>query len=243
MSCEFFTKSRCGFFISSFFVAPFSVKSTTSLQFLLLQLKIDVTMSNQLPVMEQFYTVQGEGNYAGSPAYFVRLAGCDVGCTWCDVKESWDALAYPKIPVLDIVESVVNSGTQIAVITGGEPLMYDLGPLTAALKKAGIRTHIETSGAHPMSGDWDWICFSPKKFKAPLEPIYKLAHELKVVVFNKHDLSWAEGHADKLVSSCMLYLQPEWDKRDFTTPLILNYVREHPKWRISVQTHKFIGIP
>ncbi len=200
-------------------------------------------MSKQLPVMEQFYTVQGEGNFAGSPAYFVRLAGCDVGCTWCDVKESWDALAYPKIPIDEIVEAVVGSGTRIAVITGGEPLMYDLGPLTAALKNEGIRTHIETSGAHPMSGDWDWICFSPKKFKAPLEPIYQLAHELKVVVFNRHDLSWAEGHAEKLDSNCMLYLQPEWDKRDDTTPLILNYVREHPQWRISVQTHKFIGVP
>lgn len=200
-------------------------------------------MSEQLPVMEQFYTVQGEGSFTGSPAYFVRLAGCDVGCFWCDVKESWDATAHPKSSVQDIVEAVVDSGSKIAVITGGEPLMYNLDYLTRALKNAGVRTHIETSGAHPLTGEWDWICFSPKKFKAPLEPIYEAAHELKVVVFNRHDLGWAEEHASKLNGKCMKYLQPEWDKRDFTTPLILNYVREHPEWRISVQTHKFIGIP
>ncbi|MCB0761340.1 MAG: 7-carboxy-7-deazaguanine synthase QueE [Flavobacteriales bacterium] len=195
------------------------------------------------PVMEHFYTVQGEGHFSGAPAYFIRLGGCDVGCVWCDVKESWDATAHPHMSVAEIVNLVVESGSHIAVITGGEPLMYDLGDLTSELRKAHIRTHLETSGVHPLTGEWDWICFSPKKFKAPLPGIYEAAHELKVVVYNKHDLEWAETHTSDLSESCHRFLQPEWSKRDFVTPIILNYVRDFPQWRISIQMHKYIGVP
>jgi organic radical activating enzyme len=177
--------------------------------------------------MEAFYTVQGEGLFTGQAAYFIRLGGCDVGCTWCDVKASWDMDVHPRI----------------AVITGGEPLIHDLGPLTAALRTAGFRTHIETSGTHPLTGDWHHICFSPKKFKAPLPEIYPAAHELKVIVFNKHDLQWAEEHAAQVLSGCMLFLQPEWEKRAAMMPLIVEHVRTHPRWRISLQTHKYLDIP
>ncbi len=195
-----------------------------------------------LPVMETFYTVQGEGAFAGAPAYFIRVGGCDVGCVWCDVKESWDATKHPQLPLEKLVSDVVNSGTNICVVTGGEPAMYDLSELTLLLKKQNIRTHIETSGAYPLTGEWDWITFSPKKFKPPIEQIYKIANELKVIVYNKTDLQWAQQHALKVNQNCMLYLQPEWSKREIVQPLILDFIRKNTQWRISVQTHKYLGV-
>ncbi|MCB0788936.1 MAG: 7-carboxy-7-deazaguanine synthase QueE [Flavobacteriales bacterium] len=196
-----------------------------------------------LPVMEAFGTVQGEGAYTGQAAWFIRLGGCDVGCTWCDVKESWDAAAHPVRSVDDLVAEALEQPARIAVITGGEPAMHELGPLTHALRAAGFRTHIETSGAHPLSGEWHWICFSPKKFRAPLPEIYDRADELKVIVYNRHDLDWAGEHAARVRPGCLLYLQPEWDRRDKVMPLITAQVQAHPEWRISLQTHKYLGIP
>lgn len=200
-------------------------------------------MSQTLPVMEAFYTVQGEGSFTGQAAYFIRLAGCDVGCTWCDVKASWDMGGHPLVDVRDIVADAARHPARIAVVTGGEPLMHDLGPLTEALIASGFRTHIETSGAHPLSGRWHHICLSPKKFKAPLAGIHQAAHELKVVVFNKHDLQWAEQHAALVTPQCVPYLQPEWDKRTAMMPLIVDHVKDHPQWHISLQTHKYMDIP
>lgn len=197
----------------------------------------------QLPVMETFLTVQGEGAFTGHAAYFIRLAGCDVGCSWCDVKESWDAAAHPVHSVDRIVQDALVHPARIAVVTGGEPLLYNLLPLTTALRAAGFRTHLETSGSSPLSGDWHHICFSPKKFKAPVHGFHQLADELKVVVFNRHDLQWAEGHAEKTRSDCALFLQPEWSKRDTMAPLVVDHVLKHPRWRISLQTHKYLNIP
>lgn len=196
-----------------------------------------------LPVMESFHTLQGEGAFTGQAAYFIRLAGCDVGCTWCDVKDSWDASKHPVHFVEQIVEDASRHPARIAVVTGGEPLLYNLLPLTTALRKAGFRTHIETSGSSPLSGEWHHICFSPKKFKAPVSGFHALADELKVVVFNKHDLQWAEGHASLTRPECAVYLQPEWSKRDTMMPLVVNHVLEHPRWRVSLQTHKYMNIP
>jgi len=193
--------------------------------------------------MEAFYTLQGEGVYAGQAAYFIRLGGCDVGCTWCDVKESWDAAAHPLLTVQAIVAEAIRHPARIAVITGGEPAMHDLGPLTSALRSAGFRTHIETSGTHPLSGTWHHICFSPKKFKNPLPAIYATANELKVIVFNKHDLEWALAHAEQTAPDCALLLQPEWSKREAMMPLIVDFVKDHPRWRVSLQTHKYLNIP
>lgn len=195
-----------------------------------------------LPVMETFYTVQGEGAFAGAPAFFIRLAGCDVGCTWCDVKDSWDAEMHPRKSVQDLVTMVSESGAPICVITGGEPMMYDLTVLTRQLKEKGIRTHLETSGVYPISGAWDWITFSPKKFKKPEEGVYALAHELKVIVFHPSDLPWAAEHAEKVSNKCKLYLQPEWEKKERMQPLILDFIRKNTQWRISVQTHKYLGV-
>lgn len=200
-------------------------------------------MLDELPVMEQFYTIQGEGTYTGSPAYFIRLGGCDVGCFWCDVKESWDADSHPKQSVEALVKEAKTSGAPIAVITGGEPCMHNLSSLTKGLKEAGIRTHLETSGAHPLTGDFDFITLSPKKFKAARDEFYEVAHELKVIVYNRHDLKWAEEHLEKLNSEASRYLQPEWDVREESVPMILNYVRSNPHWKISLQSHKYIGIP
>jgi organic radical activating enzyme len=196
-----------------------------------------------LPVMEAFHTVQGEGAYTGQAAYFIRLGGCDVGCTWCDVKDSWDIDAHPKHRVGDIVAEAAKYPARIAVVTGGEPLLHELGPLTKALRDAGFRTHIETSGSSPMSGEWHHVCFSPKKFKAPVPGFHQLADELKVVVFNKHDLEWAEGHAKLTRPDCALYLQPEWSKRETMMPLITDRVMAYPRWRISLQTQKYLNIP
>lgn len=199
--------------------------------------------SDMLPLMEHFHTLQGEGRFTGHSAYFLRLGGCDVGCVWCDVKESWDVAAHPLTGVPQMVEAVVNSGSHIAVITGGEPLMHDLDYLTDQLQAKGIKTHIETSGAHPLSGNWDWICLSPKKFKAPQEAVIAAANELKVVVFHPSDFDWAEQYAAKVSPGCLLYLQPEWSKADMMTPLIIDYILKNPKWIISLQTHKYLSIP
>jgi organic radical activating enzyme len=196
-----------------------------------------------LPVMEHFYTLQGEGYHQGKAAYFIRLGGCDVGCVWCDVKESWDAEKYPKYEVGSLKLEVRKTPAEIVVITGGEPLIHNLDELTNELKSAGLKTHIETSGAHPVSGSWDWICLSPKKFKAPLPEIIPLAHELKIVVFNKNDFDWAEKYAPLVSSDCKLYLQPEWEKAVEMTPLIIDYIKANPKWELSLQIHKYINVP
>jgi 7-carboxy-7-deazaguanine synthase len=193
--------------------------------------------------MEHFYTLQGEGFHQGRAAYFIRLGGCDVGCVWCDVKDSWDAGKHPLWKIDDIVAEVEKTNTKLVVITGGEPLMHDLTNLTHALKAKGFETNIETSGAHPLSGSWDWICLSPKKFKAPLAEILPLANELKVVIFNKSDFDWAEEYAAKISASCKLYLQPEWDKAPIVTPLIIDYIKAHPQWELSLQIHKYINVP
>jgi organic radical activating enzyme len=193
--------------------------------------------------MEQFYSVQGEGFYSGRPAFFIRLAGCDVGCVWCDVKESWDAGEHELKKIETIVQEVAATHADFVVITGGEPAMYDLTGLTKALKAVGCYLAIETSGVYPLSGELDWVCFSPKKFKAPHESIYAQANELKVIVFNKHDLKWAEQHAEKLNKNCKLYLQTEWSKSEEMLPLIIDYIKENPKWTLSLQTHKYINVP
>jgi 7-carboxy-7-deazaguanine synthase len=199
--------------------------------------------STQYPVMEMFYTLQGEGYHQGKAAYFIRLAGCDVGCVWCDVKESWDADAHPKYSIDEMVNWVVDAQAPLAVITGGEPLLHQLDALTKALKNKGIKTNIETSGSSLLSGHWDWICVSPKKFKAPLNEVVAKANELKVVVFNKSDFEWAEKHAALVNNQCKLYLQPEWDKSAQVLPLIIEYVKQNPKWKISLQVHKYMNIP
>lgn len=196
-----------------------------------------------LPVMEHFYTLQGEGSHQGKAAYFIRLGGCDVGCIWCDVKESWDVNKHPLVAIDIIVQAVLSTPARMVVITGGEPLMHDLTALTKALKEMGIQTNIETSGAHPMSGFWDWICLSPKKFKAPLPENILLANELKVVVFNKTDFEWAEKYASLVSPTCKLYLQPEWDKASSITPLIIQYIQQNPQWQLSLQIHKYLNIP
>ena len=193
--------------------------------------------------MESFYTIQGEGFHQGRAAYFIRLGGCDVGCVWCDVKDSWDAEKHPILTVEEIVAEAEKYPGRMAVITGGEPLMHDCTELTQALHKKGFETNIETSGSSPMSGEWDWICLSPKKFKAPLPEIMPLANELKVVVFNKSDFDWAEKHAALVSPECRLYLQPEWDKASTVTPMIIVYIEDHPQWELSLQIHKYINVP
>lgn len=196
-----------------------------------------------LPLMEDFYTIQGEGAFQGQAAHFIRLGGCDVGCVWCDVKESWDAAVHPLVTVGEIAERAKKSGCRIAVVTGGEPVMYDLYELTVALHEVGLKTHLETSGAYAITGIWDWICLSPKKFKAPVESAYDSANELKVVVYNKSDFEWAVQHAAKVPENCKLYLQPEWSKEKEMVPLIVEFVKANPKWQVSLQTHKYMNIP
>ena len=193
--------------------------------------------------MEMFYSLQGEGYHQGRAAYFIRLAGCDVGCVWCDVKESWDASKHPVLSIEEIVTSALAHPARLAIITGGEPLLYNLDALTTALKKAGFEINMETSGSSPMSGKWDWVCLSPKKFKAPLTESIAAASELKVVIFNKHDFEWAETYAQQVPASCKLYLQPEWDKANEMMPSIIDYVKTHPKWELSAQLHKYIQVP
>lgn len=201
-----------------------------------------VEQGKMLPLMEEFYTIQGEGYHKGTAAYFIRVGGCDVGCHWCDVKESWNAETHPPTAIESIIENA-NAYSDTIVITGGEPLTWDMGPLTTGLKDKKLQTHIETSGAYPLTGIWDWICLSPKKNKLPVAEIYPLSHELKVIVYNKHDFTFAEEQAEKVGKDCILYLQPEWSVRDKMVPLIVDYVMQHPKWKVSLQTHKYLNIP
>ncbi|MFY7990243.1 MAG: 7-carboxy-7-deazaguanine synthase QueE [Fluviicola sp.] len=195
------------------------------------------------PVMEHFYTLQGEGKYTGNAAYFIRLGGCDVGCVWCDVKESWDAEVHPKMSVSELIETIATFPVKHIVITGGEPAMYDLNPLVNSLKESGYYVAIETSGAHPLQGRVDWYTFSPKKFKEPVEEAYSKASELKVVIYHKSDFDWALDHAQKVHSDCLLYIQPEWSKQERLLPDIIAFVKEHPNWKLSLQTHKYLNIP
>jgi 7-carboxy-7-deazaguanine synthase len=204
-------------------------------------------------VMESFYTLQGEGYYSGKAAYFIRLAGCNVGCVWCDVKESWKQDIYPKFTTTEIVNKALTeinfekhnnqNNLPIIVITGGEPLMHNLNELTHAFQCKGFKVNIETSGSSDFSGSWNWICLSPKKFKPPLNEVIQIANELKIIIYNKHDFDWAEIYASKVHTHCKLYLQPEWDRREVVTPLIINYIKDNPKWQLSLQTHKYINIP
>lgn len=200
-------------------------------------------LGESLPIMEAFYTIQGEGFHSGRSAYFIRLGGCDVGCHWCDVKESWDAYKHPLTSVDLLAKQASEHASRFTVITGGEPVMYQLNALTGTLKSKGFEIAIETSGAYPLSGDWHWICLSPKKTKPPLDEYYDKAHELKVIIYNRSDFEWAEQHAAKVNKNCKLYLQVEWSKRDKMTPELIDYVKNNPKWSISTQTHKYLDIP
>ncbi|HBK83344.1 MAG TPA: 7-carboxy-7-deazaguanine synthase QueE [Flavobacterium sp.] len=195
-----------------------------------------------LPLMEEFYTIQGEGYHTGTAAYFIRIGGCDVGCHWCDVKESWNAALHPPTNTNTIVENAKKYAETI-VVTGGEPLMWDMSVLTSSLKKQNLKVHIETSGAYPISGIWDWFCLSPKKNKLPVEEAYQIANELKVIIYNKHDFIFAEEQATNVNPNAILFLQPEWSKKEEMTPLIVDYVMNNPKWRVSLQTHKYLNIP
>ena len=199
--------------------------------------------STTLPVMEHFYTIQGEGYHQGKAAYFIRLGGCDVGCVWCDVKDSWDADRHPKYEVVSLKSEVRKTPAQMVVITGGEPLMHNLDELTRELQEAGLQTNIETSGSSPLSGHWNWICLSPKKFKEPLPEVINVADELKIIVFNRSDFAWAEKYAALVSPNCKLYLQPEWSKAAEMTPLIVDYIKAHPQWELSLQIHKYINVP
>lgn len=193
--------------------------------------------------MEDFLTLQGEGYHQGKAAYFLRLGGCDVGCVWCDVKESWPAEAHPAVAVSEMARRARESGAPLAVVTGGEPTMYDLQSLTEALHQQGLRTHLETSGVYPITGSWDWVCLSPKKFKKPHPSSYTKANELKVIVYHPSDLAWAEGEASHVNPACQLYLQPEWSKEKEMVPQIIAYIKKNPRWRISLQVHKYLNIP
>ncbi len=201
-----------------------------------------VEKGEMLPLMEEFYTIQGEGFYKGTAAYFIRVGGCDVGCHWCDVKESWDANIHPPTSVESIVKNAARYADTI-VVTGGEPLMWNMNPLTESLKEKNLKTHIETSGAYKLTGSWDWICLSPKKNKLPLKEAYEKADELKIIVYNKHDFVFAEEQAARVSEHCILYLQPEWSKREKMIPEIVEYVMKNPKWKVSLQTHKYLNIP
>ena len=205
-------------------------------------MEISEQIQTSLPVMESFYTIQGEGFHQGRAAYFIRLGGCDVGCVWCDVKESWDAGKHSLITVEKLVENVQHTPAKLVVITGGEPLMHDLDFLTQQLQQAGFETNIETSGSSPLSGSWNWICLSPKKFKAPRPEVVPFANELKIIIFNKTDFKWAEEYAEQVATSCKLYLQPEWTKSAEMMPLIVDYIMANPQWELSLQIHKYIGV-
>jgi len=206
------------------------------------EVQLEVNKGTMLPLMEEFYTIQGEGYHTGTAAYFIRVGGCDVGCHWCDVKESWNAEIHPPTRI----DSIVTNATSFAdtiVVTGGEPLMWNMYPLTKMLKNNGLKVHIETSGAYELSGDWDWICLSPKKNKLPNITVYNSANELKVIIYNKHDFIFAEEQAALVNDNAILFLQPEWSKKDEMTPMIVDYVMNNPKWRVSLQTHKYLNIP
>ena len=201
-----------------------------------------LSVGKVLPLMESFHSLQGEGYHSGLPAYFIRLGGCDIGCHWCDVKESWDFQKHPLTPIKNIVENVVDNVENV-VITGGEPLMWNLFPLTNALKLKNKKIHLETSGAYKISGIWDWFCLSPKKNKLPTEQAYTLADELKIIIYNKHDLEFAESCAKNVKKDCLLYLQPEWGKNEFIMSHVVKYIMQNSKWKISLQTHKYLDIP
>lgn len=206
-------------------------------------MNIDVDIPFAVPVMEHFYTLQGEGMFAGKAAYFIRLAGCDVGCVWCDVKESWIATKEQHVLYSDLVRAIKEHPANMVVVTGGEPCMYNLIPLTKALQENHLKTNVETSGAYPITGHWDWICVSPKKFKAPLSQSLLMANELKVIVYHTSDLKWAQSFVGSVNKSCQLLLQPEWSKKSEMEPLIIDFIKAHPEWRLSIQTHKYLGIP
>ena len=208
-----------------------------------MNLEHTVINSISLPVMEHFYTIQGEGFFTGTPAYFIRLGGCDIGCHWCDVKESWDSSIHPKIAIDTLAHYANQNENKIVVITGGEPLIYSLYDLTKKLKEKNLNTHIETSGAYALSGSWDWICLSPKKNMNPKSEIIRKADELKVVIYNHDDFWFAEKYAEMVNPKCMLYLQPEWSRRDAIAPTLVDYVKKNSKWRISIQMHKYLNIP
>jgi len=197
----------------------------------------------KIPLVEEFYTIQGEGYHTGKAAYFIRIGGCDVGCSWCDTKFSWNPALHPVVPTEQIVEHVIAHPAAAVVVTGGEPLMVNLDYLTGLLKQHGIETFLETSGAFPLSGRWDWICLSPKKNAPPVEEIYKHAHELKVIIALEEDLDWAVENSHKVHGDCKLYLQPEWSQRETILPVIIEFVKQHPRWMISLQSHKYMRIP
>ena len=199
-------------------------------------------IETEVPLMEEFYSIQGEGFHTGRAAYFIRFAGCDVGCSWCDVKESWDPNEHPLVSIDSIVKNVVESGTDFVVITGGEPAMYNLQPLCDALHNVEVQIAIETSGAYPIVGEIDWICLSPKKFKMPLEGNYELVNELKIIAFNNHDLKWAKELEQKVSLACQLYIQPEWDKKSEILPTVIEFIKTNIDWNISLQTHKFLDV-
>ena len=201
-----------------------------------------VNQGKMLPLMEEFYTIQGEGYHKGTAAYFIRIGGCDVGCHWCDVKERWNAEIHPPTNTSKIINNAVKH-SNVVVVTGGEPLTWDMTELTHGLQKKKVQTHIETSGAYELSGFWNWICLSPKKFKPPIDSVYKKANELKVIIFNTSDFAYAEEQAAKVNKDCILYLQPEWSKREKMIPEIVDYVMNNPKWKISLQIHKYLNIP
>ncbi len=200
-------------------------------------------LMTSFPLMEHFYTIQGEGYNTGVPAYFLRLGGCDLGCVWCDVKDSWDASAHPVVSVEEMIGFVKAAKAEHVVVTGGEPLMYNLDHLCEQFRASGIKLFLETSGAYPLTGKWDWICVSPKKFKAPLTEVLKHADELKAIVYNQSDFGFAEQYANSIKKECKLFLQPEYSAYNKMIPSIVDYVKQHPKWRISLQTHKFMNIP
>jgi 7-carboxy-7-deazaguanine synthase len=206
------------------------------------EVQIAVEKGEMLPLMEEFYTIQGEGYHTGTAAYFIRIGGCDVGCHWCDVKESWNAELHPPTTT-DVIVANAKQYAETVVVTGGEPLTWDMTSLTTKLKAQNLRVHIETSGAYPVSGTWDWFCLSPKKTKLPVDDAYKIANELKVIIHNKHDFIFAEEQASKVNDNAILFLQPEWSKKEEMTPLIVDYVMNNPKWRVSLQTHKYLNIP
>ena len=206
------------------------------------EIKELVDKGEMLPLMEEFYTIQGEGYHKGTAAYFIRIGGCDVGCHWCDVKESWNADLHPPTHISKIIDNALSYSDTV-VVTGGEPLTWDMTKLTSGLKERGAKIHIETSGAYKLTGTWDWICLSPKKLKLPTKEVYENANELKVIVYNKADLKFAEEQAAKVNSNCILYLQPEWSKSDKVIPFIVDYVMQNPKWKVSLQTHKYLNIP
>ncbi len=204
--------------------------------------QLAVEKGEMLPLMEEFYTIQGEGFHTGTAAYFIRIGGCDVGCHWCDVKESWNAALHPPTAT-EIIVNNANKYAKTVVVTGGEPLMWDMTYLTKKLKESQLNVHIETSGAYPVTGTWDWFCLSPKKNKLPVDDAYAIANELKVIIYNKHDFIFAEEQASKVNPNAILFLQPEWSKKEEMTPLIVDYVMNNPKWRVSLQTHKYLNIP